>query len=375
MDPLTLVAVAVALGASDGAKETAKAAVVDSYGALKRYLQQHYDSVSPEVEGLEAEPDEGLRRQLLAKKLSAAGASEDETLEDLAKDVVGHVADDAPETAHSVGVRLTRVSAMGDIVIEEVHVDGGSGVVTQDVATDGSIRISGVSSTGSAMSGDRRRGGPAAGDSSFTSSQQGVQVGRDNIAYFSYGASDSGSNSGRVRAVTASVERIPVGDGLWTVTIHNGTRGPITEVEVDVYAVDESGTRLDTPCVPAKNKLPFAQLFRQLLTPTLEGTLDSYGQGAMSIPGMASQMPPGGLGSYGGMIASHITSSPQMHGLEQQVRAAMPDSFPKVLTAEQSAAVVYMFDGRGSLRADFTFADEDGNTWSRPFGDVPRRLR
>jgi hypothetical protein len=60
--------------------------------------------------------------------------------------------------------------------------------------------------------------------------------------------------------------------------------------------------------------------------------------------------------------------------LEQQVRAALPDSFPKVLTAEQSAAVVYMFDGRDSLHADFSFSDEDGNTWSRRFGDAPHRL-
>ena len=38
------------------------------------------------------------------------------------------------------------------------------------------------------------------------------------------------------------------------------------------------------------------------------------------------------------------------------------------------SAVVYMFDGQGSLCADFSFADEDGNTWSRPFGDAPHRL-
>lgn len=367
MDPLTLVAVAVALGASDGAQETAKNAVVDSYGALKRYLSQRYGSVSAEVEGLEAEPDEELRRQLLAKKLASAGAGEDVDLEVLAQNVVRQVADNAPEIAETVGVRLSRVSAMGDIEISDVSVRGGSGVVAQDVATDGSIRISGVASAESAP--------PSTGAQySFTSSQQDLHVGRDNITQVTYGSSASGSNSGRIRAVTASAEKSSVGDRLWTVAVHNGTRGPITDLVVDVYVVDELRNRSAAVCEPAKGRLPLAQLFREFLPATLESTLDGFGQRAQSMPGMASAMPPGGLSPYAGTLTSHLVSSPQFSALNAQVQAVLLDSFPKVLTAEQQATVVYLFDGEGCVQVDISFDDEDGHRWSRPFGQPPHRV-
>ncbi|MDV8009311.1 hypothetical protein [Rhodococcus sp. IEGM 1318] len=375
MDPLTLVAVAVALGASEGARETAKNAVVDSYGALKRYLGERYASVSAEVEGLEAEPDEELRRQLLAKKLASAGAGEDSDLEVLAQDVVRVVADNAPETAEKVGVRLSRVSAMGDIEITDVNVRGGSGVVAQDVATDGSIRISGVVAAESVQP---SASSAATSDTtsvhhSFTSSQQDLRVGRDNITQISYAASDSGSNSGRVRAVTASAEKVPVGKRLWTVTVHNGTRGPITHLVVDVYVVDELGNRSTFTCEPAKGRLPLAELFRELLPATLEGTLDSVSQHAQSMPGMVGAIPPGGLSPYAGVMTNYLVASPQFSALNAQVQAALPDSFPKVLTAEQQAAVVYLFEGEGDVQVDISFGDEDGNQWVRVFGQPPHR--
>ncbi|MDV6212673.1 hypothetical protein R3Q08_30900 [Rhodococcus erythropolis] len=208
---------------------------------------------------------------------------------------------------------------------------------------------------------------------SFTSSQQDLRVGRDNITQISYAASGSGSNSGRVRAVTASAEKVPVGKRLWTVTVHNGTRGPITHLVVDVYVVDELGNRSAFTCEPAKGRLPLAEIFREVLPATLEGTLGSVTQHAQSMPGMVGAIPPGGLSPYAGVMTNYIVASPQFSALNAQVQAALPDSFPKVLTAEQQAAVVYLFEGEGDVQVDISFDDEDGNQWVRVFGQPPHR--
>ncbi|MDL9947086.1 hypothetical protein QSJ19_16115 [Gordonia sp. ABSL11-1] len=85
MEPVTMVAAAVAIGASEGARDTTKKVISDAYTALRNWITNKYVSVSAEISGLEAEPDEELRRALLAKKLAAAGASEDTELLELAQ--------------------------------------------------------------------------------------------------------------------------------------------------------------------------------------------------------------------------------------------------------------------------------------------------
>src|SRR5690625_5715094 len=85
MDPVTIVAAAVAIGASEGVRETTKTAITDAYAALRNWLTSKYTSVTAEVTGLETEPQEELRRALLAKKLAAAGANDDSELRELAR--------------------------------------------------------------------------------------------------------------------------------------------------------------------------------------------------------------------------------------------------------------------------------------------------
>jgi hypothetical protein len=62
MEPVTMIAAAVAIGASEGARETAKKVITDAYAALQSWLTSNYGSVAAEVTGLEQEPQEELRR-------------------------------------------------------------------------------------------------------------------------------------------------------------------------------------------------------------------------------------------------------------------------------------------------------------------------
>ncbi|WP_418346038.1 hypothetical protein [Rhodococcus pyridinivorans] len=141
MEPVTLIVAAIALGASDGARETTKQAIGDAYTAVKDWVTARYSSVTAEVEGLEQEPEEELRRALLAKKLDRAGAGDDVELLGLAQALLAAVEEQAPELPATVGVVIRRASVGGDIEVEDVAVDGGSGVVAEDVAAAGDLRI------------------------------------------------------------------------------------------------------------------------------------------------------------------------------------------------------------------------------------------
>jgi len=141
MEPVTMmIATAVAVGASDVAKQI----VPDAYAALKTLILNRYTAVGAEVAGVESEPDEPLRRQLLAKQLDKAGASEDNELRDTAQELLHQIDQKAPEAAETVGVRLLRVAAGGDIEIADIDVVGGSGVTATDVSAGRSLKITGV---------------------------------------------------------------------------------------------------------------------------------------------------------------------------------------------------------------------------------------
>lgn len=141
MEPVTLIVAAIALGASDGARETTKQAIGDAYTAVKGWITNRYSSVTAEVEGLEREPDEELRRALLAKKLDQAGAGDDVELLGLAQALVASVEEQAPELPAIVGVVIRRTSVGGHIEVEDVAVDGGTGVIAEDVTAAGDLRI------------------------------------------------------------------------------------------------------------------------------------------------------------------------------------------------------------------------------------------
>lgn len=213
---------------------------------------------------------------------------------------------------------------------------------------------------------------------SFT--QRNVNAGRDIITNVNYVIpTEAGNSGGRIRAVTVSIEAVPIGTGLWTVKVNNGTSGPITDLDVDVYAGEERSLRVPVRCRPAKGNISLRDLTRDVLSETLSGGLDAIGQRAQStysgmppgfgLRGQMSQL--GQLGGYGSMMSSHLMNSPQMSQVIQHVQQQMLDQFPRVIPAGQSAGVLYVVDGDAEVRADIQFADEAGALWRRPFGESP----
>lgn len=169
---------------------------------------------------------------------------------------------------------------------------------------------------------------------------------------------------------------MPIGQNFWAVKVNNGTSGPITDVDVDVYLVDGTGVRSDGTCVPAKGRFSLEDLAREVFTQTLSGGLGAVGQQAQSMyPGLPPGMSFGGtqfgqLSSYAPMMSSHIVNSPQVSAFLRSAQQQMVDRFPLVIPAGQSAGVVYITDA-GEVRADIQFADEVGALWRRRFGQQP----
>src|SRR5690625_4308991 len=145
MDPVTIVAAADAIGASEGVRETTKTAITDAYAALRHWLTSKYTSVTAEVTGHETEPLKELRRALQATKLAAAGANDDSELRELAQAQWALVGEQEPEAPATVGVILRRDSIGGDAQISDVAVCGGSGVIAEGINADGSLRVRSVS--------------------------------------------------------------------------------------------------------------------------------------------------------------------------------------------------------------------------------------
>lgn len=208
----------------------------------------------------------------------------------------------------------------------------------------------------------------------MTSSQSHVTAGRDNITqmYNYEGPVDSG-NKGRVRAVTAWVEQAPIDDSLWTVKVHNGTRGPITDLVVDVYVVDDEGNRTGGECVPAKQRISLGDLFARLLPQFLSPGLGAIGAQAQANPWMQG-FPQGGmpdLSAYGGMLAGVLSSDPRVRARLAQEQEGMKDTFPKVVSSQQETQVLYFTETGDQVRVDIAFDDEDGQRWFRRFGEGP----
>ncbi|WP_416563159.1 hypothetical protein [Nocardia testacea] len=140
MDPLTLVAAAVAAGAAVGLTDTARQAVVDAYQGLKGLIARQYESVDVSV--VEARPEVASRQAVLAEELAAAGAGEDQELVAAARYLFEVLHEHAPQAVENVGVRITETQA-GEIEITDIA-SNGAAFIADRVSVAGKLKVSGI---------------------------------------------------------------------------------------------------------------------------------------------------------------------------------------------------------------------------------------
>ncbi|MFC3963128.1 hypothetical protein [Nocardia jiangsuensis] len=144
MDPVTFIAAAVAAGAQAGLGDAAKQVIVDAYTGLRGLITRRYGVVDAEVVALESEPEEPLRRQLLARQLTKTGAGDDPELRAAAEEVLQLIAEKAPQAAEAVGIKVSNSTIRGDVEVTDLTVTGGGvGFDGDGLDVGGSLKFKG----------------------------------------------------------------------------------------------------------------------------------------------------------------------------------------------------------------------------------------
>lgn len=80
---------------------------------------------------------------------------------------------------------------------------------------------------------------------------------------------------------------------------------------------------------------------------------------------------PANLGAYGDQFSGHLTSAPGLSTLMQGLQQQMVDSYPKVISRDGSAEVLFSAPDAREVRSDLQFADDVGDVWRRRHGQQP----
>ncbi len=83
MDPVSMIAIALATGAAAALKPTAEQAVKDAYAGLKELITRKFgvsSEVAKAVEGVETKPDSAGRQTTLKEELSTANVAQDQAI-------------------------------------------------------------------------------------------------------------------------------------------------------------------------------------------------------------------------------------------------------------------------------------------------------
>lgn len=166
----------MAAGAAAGVGDTAKQVVLDAYLGMKGLISRRYGVVDAEVVGVESEPEEPLRRQLLAKQLAKTGAGDDLQLQTAARELLELIAEQAPTAAAAVGMKLTRAKVGGDLEVTDLTVSNGSGFEGTDIDVTGSVRYTGGRIGGPGGPFDRARVTPSPSASPISGDGAGASV-------------------------------------------------------------------------------------------------------------------------------------------------------------------------------------------------------
>ena len=143
MDPVSMVAAAVAMGAAAGLQGTVSHAIEDAYTAMKTLIRHRYGNV--DLAPVEAKPESAAKRASFAEDLASAGAATDDELQKLASAVINAVTANKPETVKSIGVDLEEVRA-ASLRVRDVKA-GDVGVRVHKGEFTGDIDIQGVEAT------------------------------------------------------------------------------------------------------------------------------------------------------------------------------------------------------------------------------------
>lgn len=144
MDPVSIIVTALVLGAANGLKDVAEAAIQDSYAAIKTVIQSRYSTIDVEV--IEKDPESESRQAVLEEELNKTKAGEDTQLLEKSRELIVLANSKmAEETISSVGVEINEVEG-GNLEIRRVKSQK-RGVVVAKSKFQGDLTITDVDAT------------------------------------------------------------------------------------------------------------------------------------------------------------------------------------------------------------------------------------
>ncbi len=141
MEPISAIAISLALGAGATAgKEVVSAVVKNAYVKLTELVRNRYPKVS--VDQLEQAPESKSRRAVIEEDLTASGAGQDPELLAAAHELTRLIQQHAPGAATAIGIDLKDVAA-ANLRLADVAASG-TGVKVERGTFTGDIDIRGV---------------------------------------------------------------------------------------------------------------------------------------------------------------------------------------------------------------------------------------
>jgi hypothetical protein len=140
MDPITVIVTALATGAAAGVGDTAKVAIKDAYGALKRLVQNRYGTVP--VATLEKQPESKANQAVVQQELGNTAAGSDVELLRLAQVLIDLIREHAPEAAEAAAVSIKELEAQS-LYVSDIQ-GSGPGVILEKSKIGGKVEIKGV---------------------------------------------------------------------------------------------------------------------------------------------------------------------------------------------------------------------------------------
>lgn len=143
MDALSAIMTAIISGAVASAKPTTEKVISDLYAGLKTLIQRKYNGVS--LEAVEKKPESEAKQASLREDLEEAKAAEDSELLQQAQTLLKAIAEQPPQVAQAIGIKLEDVKA-ANVRLQEIIVSGeqAAGAHLKHVETTGDIEINKV---------------------------------------------------------------------------------------------------------------------------------------------------------------------------------------------------------------------------------------
>jgi predicted nucleotidyltransferase len=138
MDPVSILVMAIVIGAAAGLKSAAEISIKDAYNSLRELIKRRYSEV--DIEQIEQNPSSEQRRALLKAELTQIEAIQNKEVLERAQAVLD-ATERMPELAEQSNITIEKVKA-ANVRLKDMIASGSFSA--REIETTGDVDISGI---------------------------------------------------------------------------------------------------------------------------------------------------------------------------------------------------------------------------------------